>query len=168
MHFSVGMRRHYSFAVPQHLMASELLRQLSLAGTLMGNNPAAEFENDIRREQQMKIATKAKSRRVKFRRERELTSEKVLEIRTSESGKDCARVSCSRWRVRQVSTVRLEGDQTCPDCRSPLREINFYGRRLVGCIRCNLWGLVGSGRLFMELPAEDLEALSTRQAAAER
>lgn len=65
---------------------------------------------------------------------------------------------------RRVSTVRLDGDQTCADCRSPLREVNFYGRRLVGCIRCNLWGLVGSGRLFMELPAENLETLKRTQA----
>ena len=64
--------------------------------------------------------------------------------------------------------MRLDSDQTCADCHSPLKEIDFYGRRLVGCIRCNLWGLVGSGRLFMELPAEDLETLNTRQAAAER
>ena len=64
--------------------------------------------------------------------------------------------------------MRLDSDQRCADCRSALKEIDFYGRRLVGCIRCNLWGLLGSGRLFMELPAEDLEALSTRQAAAER
>lgn len=60
---------------------------------------------------------------------------------------------------RRVSTVRLDGDQTCADCRSPLREVNFYGRRL-----CNLWGLVGSGRLFMELPAENLETLKRTQA----
>ena len=61
--------------------------------------------------------------------------------------------------LSMVSTVRLDCDQTCADCRSPLREVDFYGRRLVGCISCNLWGLVSSGRLFMELPAEDLEAL---------
>ena len=61
-----------------------------------------------------------------------------------------------------------DSDERCADCRSALKEIDFYGRRLVGCIWCNLWGLMGSGRLFMELPAEDLEPLRARQAAAER
>ena len=42
----------------------------------------AEFENDIRRERQMDGIAKAKDRGVKFGRKRELTEEKVKEIRT--------------------------------------------------------------------------------------
>ena len=42
----------------------------------------AEFENDIRRERQMDGIAKAKDRGVKFGRKRELTDEKVREIRT--------------------------------------------------------------------------------------
>src|SRR6187551_759433 len=41
----------------------------------------AEFENDIRRERQMDGIAKAKHRDVKFGRKRELTEEKVKEIR---------------------------------------------------------------------------------------
>ena len=41
----------------------------------------AEFENDIRRERQMDGIAKAKDRGVKFGRKRELTDEKVQEIR---------------------------------------------------------------------------------------
>ena len=41
----------------------------------------AEFENDIRRERQMDGIAKAKDRGVKFGRKRELTDEKVREIR---------------------------------------------------------------------------------------
>ncbi len=41
----------------------------------------AEFENDIRRERQMDGIAKAKHRGVKFGRKRELTDEKVREIR---------------------------------------------------------------------------------------
>ena len=47
----------------------------------------AEFENDIRRERQMDGIAKAKDRGVKFGRKRELTDEKVQEIRAlRESG----------------------------------------------------------------------------------
>jgi DNA invertase Pin-like site-specific DNA recombinase len=47
----------------------------------------AEFENDIRRERQMDGIAKAKDRGVKFGRKRELTDEKVEEIRAlRESG----------------------------------------------------------------------------------
>jgi DNA invertase Pin-like site-specific DNA recombinase len=42
----------------------------------------AEFENDIRRERQMDGIAKAKNRGVKFGRKRELTAERVKEIRT--------------------------------------------------------------------------------------
>jgi hypothetical protein len=41
----------------------------------------------------------------------------------------------------------------------PLIEIDHYGERLVGCIKCNRWGWEGSA-LFMELPEDDLQALS--------
>ena len=46
----------------------------------------AEFENDIRREQQMDGIAKAKDRGVKFGRKRELTGDKVKEIRTLRVG----------------------------------------------------------------------------------
>ena len=42
----------------------------------------AEFENDIRRERQVDGIAKAKDRGVKFGRKRELTDDKVKEIRT--------------------------------------------------------------------------------------
>jgi DNA invertase Pin-like site-specific DNA recombinase len=41
----------------------------------------AEFENDIRRERQMDGIAKAKDRGVKFGRKRELTDDRVKEIR---------------------------------------------------------------------------------------
>jgi DNA invertase Pin-like site-specific DNA recombinase len=41
----------------------------------------AEFENDIRRERQVDGIAKAKDRGVKFGRKRELTPEKVAEIK---------------------------------------------------------------------------------------
>ena len=47
----------------------------------------AEFENDIRRERQMDGIAKAKHKGVKFGRKRELTEDRVEEIRTlRESG----------------------------------------------------------------------------------
>jgi DNA invertase Pin-like site-specific DNA recombinase len=51
----------------------------------------AEFENDIRRERQMDGIAKAKDRGVKFGRKRELTEDRVKEIRDlREAGRDCA------------------------------------------------------------------------------
>ncbi|MGB6770022.1 MAG: recombinase family protein, partial [Methyloceanibacter sp.] len=49
----------------------------------------AEFENDTRRERQMDGIAKAKDRGVKFGRKRELTGDKVKEIRTLRVGLLC-------------------------------------------------------------------------------
>jgi hypothetical protein len=52
----------------------------------------------------------------------------------------------------------------CPYCRRPLIEIDYYGDRLVGCIKCNRWGKPGDKTLVMELLDDDLEALrATRE-----
>ena len=51
------------------------------------------------------------------------------------------------------------GDK-CPHCHGPLIEIDHYGERLIGCIKCNRWGWPGSDKPFMELPEDDLRALS--------
>jgi hypothetical protein len=50
----------------------------------------------------------------------------------------------------------------CRECDGPLVEIDRYGHRLVGCIDCNLWRWRDSDndRMFMQLPEEDLQALS--------
>ena len=53
----------------------------------------AEFENDIRRERQMDGTAKAKDRGVKFGRKRELTDDRVKEIRgLRESGETVATI----------------------------------------------------------------------------
>jgi len=53
----------------------------------------AEFENDIRRERQMDGTAKAKDRGVKFGRKRELTDDRVKEIRgLPESGETVATI----------------------------------------------------------------------------
>jgi hypothetical protein len=57
----------------------------------------------------------------------------------------------------QVEGIQLE---TCFHCGGPLIEIDHYGERLVGCIECNRWTWSRSGQLMIELPKEDLEALS--------
>ena len=49
----------------------------------------AEFENDTRRERQMDGIAKAKDRGVKFGRKRELTGDKMKEIRTLRVGLLC-------------------------------------------------------------------------------
>jgi hypothetical protein len=53
-------------------------------------------------------------------------------------------------------------DSTCPICSGVTSEIDQHGERLVGCIKCNRWRPAGSRteRLFLQLPDEDLEALS--------
>jgi len=33
---------------------------------------------------------------------------------------------------------------TCPDCQRSLIEIDHYGDRLIGCVKCNRWGWPGS------------------------
>jgi len=41
----------------------------------------------------------------------------------------------------------------------PLKEIDYYGEVLVGCVDCNRWGKPGDENLVMQLMEEDLEAL---------
>jgi uncharacterized protein with PIN domain len=48
----------------------------------------------------------------------------------------------------------------CSRCQGPLIEIDRDGERLIGCVACNRWTWPGSNHLFMQLPEEDLEALS--------
>jgi len=48
-------------------------------------------------------------------------------------------------------------DQTCPHCHRPLIEIDHYGERLIGCIKCNRWGWPGSDKPFMALPEDDFK-----------
>jgi hypothetical protein len=48
----------------------------------------------------------------------------------------------------------------CPSCRRPLIEIDLHGERLVGCTKCNRWGRIGTDRLLMQLPDDDLQALT--------
>jgi hypothetical protein len=59
----------------------------------------------------------------------------------------------------QPSPVMTSGD-TCSHCRRPLIQIDHYGERLIGCVKCNRWGWPGSDKSFMALPEEDLQALS--------
>jgi hypothetical protein len=47
----------------------------------------------------------------------------------------------------------------CKRCKRPFMEIDPYGERLVGCIKCNRWGGTGNEQLLMELPEEDIQAL---------
>ncbi|MGA8689334.1 MAG: hypothetical protein WB662_05325 [Methyloceanibacter sp.] len=49
--------------------------------------------------------------------------------------------------------------RTCDKCQPPLIEIDHHRELLIGCIECNRWGREGSA-LFMELPEDDLQALS--------
>ena len=63
-------------------------------------------------------------------------------------------------RSRRRGQIRIM--DTCPHCRRPLIEIDHYGERLIGRIECNRWSWPEGGRLFMELPEDDLEALRER------
>ena len=46
----------------------------------------------------------------------------------------------------------------CSQCGAKLREIDFNGKWLQGCVACNKWGEL-DGNLWLSLPAEGLEAL---------
>jgi len=48
----------------------------------------------------------------------------------------------------------------CPRCNGLLIEIDHYGDRLIGCIKCNRWSWPGSDKPFMALPDDDLQALN--------
>jgi hypothetical protein len=56
----------------------------------------------------------------------------------------------------------LVTDSTCPICSGVMSEIDQYGERLVGCMKCNRWRPAGARteRLFLLLPDDALEALS--------
>jgi hypothetical protein len=49
---------------------------------------------------------------------------------------------------------------TSPDtrdkCQRALTEIDFYGKRLKGCIACNAW--TDTNGALREIPEEDIEA----------
>jgi hypothetical protein len=48
----------------------------------------------------------------------------------------------------------------CERCKQPLIEVDHYGQRLIACVKCNRWSWPGNEDLIMELPEEDLRALS--------
>jgi hypothetical protein len=56
----------------------------------------------------------------------------------------------------------------CPECHASLIEIDHYGERLVGCVECNRWSWLGSHRLLLELPDDDIDALRERIRRAKR
>jgi hypothetical protein len=49
--------------------------------------------------------------------------------------------------------------ELCDRCNSLLVEIDHYGERLIGCVKCNQWKWRGGKSLVIELPQEDLQAL---------
>jgi hypothetical protein len=53
----------------------------------------------------------------------------------------------------------------CFQCRGSLIEIDNYGERLIGCVKCNRWTRFGSEHVTMQLPEEDIEALRYWRAA---
>ena len=60
---------------------------------------------------------------------------------------------------QKPTPVMALGDK-CPRCHGLLIEIDHYGDRLIGCIKCNRWVWPGSDKPFMALPEDDLQALS--------
>ena len=48
----------------------------------------------------------------------------------------------------------------CLRCGSPFKEIDYYGDRLTGCIKCNVWE---GKQLLIQLQEEDLEALRAEE-----
>ena len=66
---------------------------------------------------------------------------------------------------RCISTValwRTMSDEStvsyCFECKQPLVEIDNYGKRLTGCLTCNIWWSL-NGTDKVRLPEEDLRAL---------
>ena len=59
--------------------------------------------------------------------------------------------------------------EDCPHCQRRLIEIDHFGERLVGCIKCNQWKRLGSptDRIF-RLPEDDLQALSNLSDALQK
>ncbi len=57
---------------------------------------------------------------------------------------------------------------TCSHCHHPVVLIDYYGKLLKGCLRCNKWGRPG-GNLWTRLPPHDLRAVEgTIRREAER
>jgi DNA invertase Pin-like site-specific DNA recombinase len=69
----------------------------------------AEFENDIRRERQMDGIAKAKERGVRFGRKRELTNDKVSEIRDLREGGETVPEIMRRTGFSKASVYRALG-----------------------------------------------------------
>jgi hypothetical protein len=46
---------------------------------------------------------------------------------------------------------------TCHKCHRRFTEIDHYGKRLKGCIDCNVW--IGTDGIWRKIAAEDIEAL---------
>ena len=70
----------------------------------------AEFENDIRRERQMDGIAKAKDRGVKFGRKRELTVDRVKEIRSLRESGETVPTIIQRTGFSKASIYRALGD----------------------------------------------------------
>jgi hypothetical protein len=51
-----------------------------------------------------------------------------------------------------------DNTQICLHCNGQLVEIDHYGERLIGCVKCNKWNWRGGKGLEVELPQDDLEA----------
>jgi hypothetical protein len=45
-------------------------------------------------------------------------------------------------------TDRMDDLGNCAGCNRPLIEIDHYGERLIGCVRCNRWGWQPDKPLF--------------------
>jgi DNA invertase Pin-like site-specific DNA recombinase len=69
----------------------------------------AEFENDIRRERQMDGIAKAKDRGVKFGRKRELTDDRVKEIRDLRESGETVPAIIKRTGFSKASVYRALG-----------------------------------------------------------
>jgi hypothetical protein len=54
----------------------------------------------------------------------------------------------------------MTGESTvsyCFECKGPLTAIDNYGKRLTGCMTCNIWWSLDGAKV--RLPEEDLRAL---------
>ena len=73
----------------------------------------AEFENDIRRERQMDGIAKAKDRGVKFGRKRELTDDRMKEIRALRESGETVPTIIERTGFSKASVYRALGNIGC-------------------------------------------------------
>src|SRR5262245_18053418 len=58
---------------------------------------------------------------------------------------------------KETGVARMPSSR-CKQCNQPLVDIDNYGERIIGCIKCNRWTWRGS-KQPIELPVDDLEAL---------